>query len=153
MNMKKIMIVLAVVVAALLVWYGESRKFFCVENGKCITLWKTFNNVCYIIPGKYYGLTRPSTNFLESTNTNNIMVFFSSGLPNAFVYKSEQPLKINNDDKRGFGFYDYNADEKRFDSLLYIPNARTVQDVKEDVQYLDISIHENYATDKNGRRM
>ena len=150
MNMKKILIVLAVLVVVSLAWYGESRKFLCLDNGKCITLWKTFNNVCYIIPGKYYGPLGPSTNYLQSTNTNNIMVFFSAGLPNAFVFKSEQPLKINKD---GFDFLDYSSDEKKFDSIFYIPNARTVQDVKGDVQYLDISIRENYATDKNGKRM
>src|ERR1700720_4395948 len=94
--MKKLLLCLSIFIILALIWYGESRKFFCLNNGKCVTVWKTYNNVCYIIPGRYYGIIRPSDNFIESSNNNFLTIYFTSELSNVFTYKSEQTLKINN---------------------------------------------------------
>lgn len=151
--MKKIFLWILIFSALILALWVESRKFFCLSNRNCVTIWKTYNNVCYIIPGKYYGLTKPAGNFIESTNTNNITLYFSDALPNTFVYKSEQKLKIHNDVKNTFVFYNYDSNEKKFDSVLYMPDAKRLRDVKPNVQLMDVSIQENYAIDKNGKNL
>ena len=51
--MKRLLLNLAAVVVLSLIWYGESRKFFCLDNGGCVSVWETLNHVCYIIPGRY----------------------------------------------------------------------------------------------------
>jgi len=57
--MKRKLLFFALGITLLVTWFGESRKFFCLEDGNCVTVWKTFNG-CYIIPGKYYGIVKPS---------------------------------------------------------------------------------------------
>lgn len=151
--MKRVMLYFSIFILLIVGWYGESRSFFCLDNGKCITVWKTYNNVCYIIPGKYYGLLKPSENVIESSNNNNLTIYFTSELPNAFVYKSEQELKINNSKKGEFIFYDYNSDVKKFDTILYIPNAKKNNDIKSNAQLIDVFIRDNFALDKDGKRL
>lgn len=150
--MKKIIIFIILLTSAA-TWYGESRKFFCSENGQCVTVWKTYNNICYIIPGKYYGVTKPSKNFMESTNTNSLTVFFTNEMPNAFIFLSEQDLKIYNTDTRKFIFYDYNLNKEKFHNILYKPDAKKANDIKQNAALIDIYILENYATDKNGKKL
>ena len=137
----------------LFTWYGESRSFVCLNNGKCVTVWKTYNDICYIVPGKYYGLIRPSKNFIQSTNNNNLTIYFTSEMPKAFIFKSEVSLKINNDDQKESVFYDYNQDITKFDKVLYKPGAKRINDVKADAQLIDIIIHDDIAWDKNGKML
>jgi hypothetical protein len=151
--MRKILLLSIVFVVMLLGWLGESRRFFCVGNGAYITVWKTYNNTCYIIPGKYYGLLKPSKNYIESSNTNSMSIFYTNLLPHAFVYKSEENLIINNSNKREFTIYNYDWDVKKFDKILYTPNARKSSDVNPGVYLVNIFIQENYALDKDGKRL
>jgi hypothetical protein len=151
--MKRVILYFSIFIISIVGWHGESRRFFCVDNDKCITVWKTYNNVCYIIPGKYYGLLKPSGNVMESSNNNNLTIYFTSQLPNAFVYKSEQELKISNNKKDEFIFYDYNSDFKKFDTILYIFNAKKNNDLKQNAQLLDIFIRDNFALDRDGKRL
>ena len=142
-----------VTVAVAAIWFGESRKFFCLSNGKCVTVWKTYNNVCYIIPGRYYGIIKPMDNYLESSNTDFLTIYFSDALPNTIIYKSEKPLKLKNADKDEIVFLDYDKDIQKWDSILYLPNAKRSNEVKSNAQLLDIIIKENYAMDKDGRHL
>lgn len=151
--MKRVLFFLSVVIILLFIWYGESRKFFCFDDGKCLTVWKTYNNVCYIIPGKYYGMFKPSKNFIKSSNTDNLTIFFTSELPNVFIYKSEHDLKVNNSNKDEFIFYDYNSDIKKFDRIIYTPNAKKNNDIRDKVRLIDLFIQDNYALDKDGKKL
>ena len=143
--------ILAIVVAIILSWYGESRKFYRLDDGTSVTVWKTYNNICYIIPGRYYGILKPSDNFIESSNLNFLTIYFSSELPNALIFKSEEPLKVSNASKEKMTFYAYESNKRKFDSILYLPNAKRNNDIKSDAQLLDIFVLENYAMDKNGK--
>jgi|SRR5450432_2918417 len=151
--MKRILIVSAALVILVAVWYGESRRFFCVSDDKCVTVWKTYGNLCYIIPGKYYGILRPSDNFIKTSNTNNLTIYFSNEIPNGLVYKSENELTIINEKENKFIFYDYTSDTKKYDKILYIPNAVKSNDIKVDADLIYIFIKENFALGKNGKRL
>lgn len=151
MTIKKTVIFLLIAITFIAIGYGESRKFFCLEDGQCVTVWKTYNNVCYVIPGKYYGVIKPADNFLESTNTNDLTVFFTNELSNSFIFTSEQALKISNGKKDQCIFYDYDLNKKRFDQILYKPEAKKASVIKDNAKLINIYILENYATDKQGR--
>lgn len=151
--MKRFLLYLTIFVAVVAIWYGESRKFFCLDNGTCVTVWKTYNNVCYIIPGRYYGIIKPSDNFIESSNNNFLTIYFTSELPNALIYKSEQALKIKNTDKDKLVFYDYNSNIQRFDSILYAANAKRNNDIKDNARLIGVFVGENYALDKGGKHL
>lgn len=149
--MKKILLYFLFFMACMLTWYGESRKFFNLKDGNCVTLWKTYNNVCYIIPGYYFGIIYPSGNFLKTTNTNNVTIFFSKKLPNSIIYFNDGSLPITVVNG-SYAFYDYSIDKVRFDKLLYKPNARNANDINSNVDLIDLYIPENYATDKNAAK-
>ncbi|WGQ09426.1 hypothetical protein QG516_23195 [Pedobacter gandavensis] len=89
--------------------------------------------------------------FLESTNTNDLTVFFTNELSNSFIFTSEQALKISNGKRDQFIFYDYDLNKKRFDQILYKPEAKKASDIKDNAKLMNIYILENYATDKQGR--
>jgi hypothetical protein len=151
--MKRLLFYLAILIAVAMIWYGESRKFFCLDNGKCVTVWKTYDDVCYIIPGRYYGIFRPSDNFIQSSNTNFLTIYFTGELPNLLVYKSEEPLKVSNTNKHKWIFYDYKSNIQKFDSILYVANAKRNNDIKSNARLMDIFNQENYALDKNGKHL
>jgi hypothetical protein len=151
--MKRLLLCVFIIVALMAIWYGQSRKFFCLHNGKCVTVWKTYNNVCYIVPGKYYGILKPSDNFIETSNTNQLMIFFTTELPKAFIFKSEQELKIINNNKDEIVFYNYRLDTAGFDKRLYMPNAKLNSDLKDNSALMYVFIHDNYAMDKSGKHL
>jgi len=151
--MKRILLFFALGITLLVIWFGESRKFFCLEDGNCVTVWKTFFNVCYIIPGKYYGIVKPSEQYIESSNTNLITIYWSRELPNAFVFQSSGEVKAYDGSNHKFTFYDYTKDTSRLNKILYGPNAVKRADIKTDAGLMDIDIRENYATDKSGKKL
>jgi hypothetical protein len=131
-----------------------NRENFSVWTMENVLLFgKQYNNVCYIIPGKYYGIVRPSRQYIESTNTNYLTIYFSAELPMAFVFKSAEDVKVNSGVKNEFTFYDYIRDSSRFDKILYMPNAEKRSDIKADAAMMDIDVRENYAIDKSGKKL
>jgi hypothetical protein len=84
--MKRLLLIFSILIIVVLIWYGESRKFFCLNNSKCVTVWKTYNNVCYIVPGKYYGLIKPSSrSYIKTTNVNNLDIIWKSSSDSIIV--------------------------------------------------------------------
>lgn len=69
------------------------------------------------------------------------------------VYKSEEPLKVSNTNKHKWIFYDYKSNIQKFDSILYVANAKRNNDIKSNARLMDIFIQENYALDKNGKHL
>jgi hypothetical protein len=151
--MRKTFFGFCALLAVLLIWYRESRRFFCLNNGQCITVWKTYNNVCYIIPGKYCGIVKPSNGYIESANTNLITFYFSPELPGAFVFQSGMAVMIHKDARNKFYFYDFSKDTSRYLNIFYSPTAKKRSDMKPGTGLMDIDIRENYACDKDGENL
>jgi hypothetical protein len=151
--MKRVILFLFLFLASISIWIGESRKFFCLNDDYCITVWKTYNNVCFVIPGKYYGLVKPSTGYLQTSNSNTMTLYFSNELPNSLVFKSDQNLKVFSNEIDGYIFFDYSLNSEKFDSLLYITNPKKNSDIKDNVSLIDLFIPENYAIDKRGKKL
>jgi hypothetical protein len=42
---------------------------------------------------------------------------------------------------------------KKFDAILYIPNAKKNNDIKSNARLMDIFIQEDYALDKDGKKL
>lgn len=151
--MKKRLIILFVFIALLSLWYGEKRSFYCLDNNKCITVWKTYGNTCYIIPDKYYGLFKPSDNYIETSNTNDITIYWSEKLPKSVIVRCETNYEIKNVEKVKISIHDFNDKDKEFREILYGLNPKKFSDVKSDVSFISIYIKEKYATDKNGKKL
>jgi len=154
--MKKTIIYVVSVFILLIVWYGEKRKIYCI-NGTCITVWKTFGNTCYIVPGKYYGLIKPMDDYIRSTNTNSFTIYISMQLPKTLIIKNEGTSQgfegefdIINDDKSKFIIKSYS---KTYEDMLYHPKAAHFNDLRDDANYFAINVEEDYAEDKNGKKL
>ena len=134
--MWKVILLICLALAIPAIWYGESRRFFCLSNGRCLTVWKTYNNVCYIVPGKYYGLVRPADGYMQCSNTNLITFYFSSDLPGAIIFESGYEVKIHEVALNQIKFYDFSIDTSRYLKLLYLPNAKRSSDLKPDAELI-----------------
>jgi hypothetical protein len=151
-EMKKILLAFLVLLILFLAWYGESRKFFCLGNGRCITVWKTYNNTCYIIPGKYYGLIKPSSHsYLKTTNTNTLDIIWEANLNSIIVNADDKSFTVNNFPK-SIQIVRYDLNKKNNDSLFTYFDGKYNR-YKRNVNYISLFIQENYAIDKDGRKL
>ncbi|MBS1760085.1 MAG: hypothetical protein JST23_08190 [Bacteroidetes bacterium] len=152
--MKKILSLIALVIFFALIYFGEKRDFYCLEEGKCVTVWKTYGNSCYIIPYKYYGLLSPSGNYIKTTYTNDVTIYWNDELPNAVTIRCEQDFKIVNNNSAKINIVDFNSNyENNLNKVFYDKDAKGFSDVKKNVSFISIYIKENYATDKNGNKL
>ncbi|MFN3300270.1 MAG: hypothetical protein ACK41Z_08745 [Sediminibacterium sp.] len=148
--MKKAVVVFLLFLVFFLTWYGERRKFIPIGNGY-VTVWKQFNDVSYVIWGKYYGLTSPSKNYIKTSNSNNLSLYISDKLPKTIIYRSDEPSIISSSVK-GISFINYETDSEKFHSILYKPNAKKAKDLKVGTYALDILIKENYIINYTGKK-
>ncbi|MHC5310127.1 hypothetical protein ACYSNM_08660 [Myroides sp. LJL116] len=150
----KIMCFFIVIPVLLLAWYDQSRTFYCVSNDKCVTVWKRLGGKCYIIPSKYYGVFKPSENYIKATNTQYLTLYFSNDIPNKMIVRDQgnsmgkgEKYEIVNNLPEELEINDYSDD---YNVILYKSDAVKFKDVKTSTEYIDLNIFENYATDKNG---
>ena len=74
MTRKKLyLLILLIAVLLTSYYYTGYRRFFISDRTgeKHITVWTSFNNRCYVIPGKYYSPFKPSDNYIETVNHRN----------------------------------------------------------------------------------
>ncbi|MBL7737358.1 MAG: hypothetical protein JNL51_18005 [Chitinophagaceae bacterium] len=142
--------------AALLTWLDQSRSFYCLSENKCITVWKRLGDKCYVIPGKYYGVFKP-TNYIKTTNTQYLTIYFSSDVPNKMIVRNQGSstgekggYDIVNNLPENFDIVEYSEEYR---AILYKPDAIKFKDVKSNTDYLTINIKENYSTDKIGKKI
>jgi hypothetical protein len=160
MKTKKSWIIILLVFGLLVIWFLEGRRFYCLENGKCITLWKFSNGTSYIMPYKYYGLTKPSDNYVETKSIGYIDIFWTDSLPNVVLFgvspdsvllrvvnKCTDKIILSNlyvsDEELGINLLqDANAGKikKKYLNVLYNENAKKISEAKPEVSYMLVDI-------------
>lgn len=126
----------------------EKRIYYSINN-HYVTVWKTFGGTCYIIPGKYFGLTKPNKNFISTNNEHGEFVFYwSNDLKNIVVFKSDSSYTINNDDSINLKIVNYYSDEKKYDDIFYIKDAKLNNEIKTTVNFIDFDVFDEYLIDK-----
>lgn len=152
----KIMGVFLLLMALLLVWYDQSRTFYCLSNDRCITVWKRLGGKCYIVPSKYYGIFKPSDSYIKTSNTQYLTLYFTNKLPHKIVVRNQGNAKeqagyeILNKSIGNWEIIEYSED---FKSILYKPNAKKFNEVDPSTNYIDLNIKESYAVDKSGEKL
>ena len=150
--MKRVLLYLTVIIVLTLIWYGESRKFFCLDKGRCVTVWKTYNDVCYIIPGKYYGLLKPSSaNYIQTTNLSDVDIIWQRG-SSGMIVSVDDNSKIINQSSEQDKIVNYNIHKMYYDSLFTYFDGK-YRRYNKGLDYMSIFIKENYATDKEGKHL
>ncbi|MCJ8155561.1 hypothetical protein MKJ01_17530 [Chryseobacterium sp. SSA4.19] len=145
----KILIVLVCVIAGLFFWFDQSRSFFKATNGKYITMWKRYGGTCYLIHGKYYGITKPNDNYIETKNTASVDFIWNDKNSKYVLFLGGENCKIVNNDPTKVKIINY-LEEKQKNDSLYIKKQGHYNIYKKGVIRLGINILEGYASDGMG---
>lgn len=147
----KLFLVFITITAVLFIWYDQSRSFFKATNGEYITMWKRYGGICYLIPGKYYGITKPNNNYVETENKNEYVDFlWFNNKSNYLLYSGNVTDKIYNTDNADFRIINYLNDKQTNDSL-FMEKKGHYSHYKKGVARLGINILEGYASDGTGK--
>jgi hypothetical protein len=149
--MKKILIILSVCLLLITVWFGEGRSFYCLDDKHCVTVWKTYYNRCYVIPGKYYGLFKPSGSYIESTNLSSMDLIWN-GTPHEIIVNKDNNTTIVNRFPKSNNLIDYNTNKIHNDSL-FISFDGKYHRYRKGVMFISIFIEEDYAVGNNGKKL
>ena len=147
----KVSVILVAIICVLFVWYDQSRSFFRAANGEYITMWKRYGGICYLIPGKYYGVVKPRDGYIETRNKNEYIDFlWLNNKPNDLLYYGNVNDKIYNKDRLPFRISNY-LDNKQNNDSLFTEKKGHYSNYKKGVTHLSINILEGYATDGTGK--
>ncbi|WP_436834492.1 hypothetical protein [Parapedobacter sp. DT-150] len=129
----------SLLVSILLIFAGtdQFRSFYCLSENQYLTVWKRLGGKCYIIPGKYFGIFKPSM-YIETTNDNGLTIVDVSSSEYRYVISNDygKNVKINLQDQK-VKYFDYT--EKTIFINEYYTNGR----VKDELKYMQIDIKEN----------
>ncbi len=149
--MKKIFLLLISIVFIVIVWQIEDRSFYYSKNGECVTVWRAYDGRCYVIPKKYKGILRPSSDesYIITPYINGMDIIWQD---NAIIVNLEDDQsQVIHNCSTGVQIVNYNLNKRYNDSvLLYFDKG--YYRYKKDIDYLTINIKEGYAYNKDGKR-
>lgn len=135
--MKKIFIVLIILI---IVWFGERRHFYRLNDEKYITIWKTYGGTCYIIPYRYFGIIAPSHDFIKTSNINTVTIIDDPTSEYDFIICNDYNKDLSmNIEKFKIKYYDFEIRDQ-FVEKYYTNNM-----INKNLSYLMIDIREVYA--------
>lgn len=137
-------------ITILIVWFAESRSFYCIGDGRCVTVWKQIGGTCVVVPRKYYGLTTPSDNYILTTNTSDLDIIWDEN-PSTIIVSKDDRSKIINNSKDQIVIKDYKLNKAHYDSL-YVHLDGHYYKYNEGVIYLSLFVEENWAVDYKGNK-
>lgn len=156
----KILLIVSLIVSCLLLWFDQSRSFYCLKDDKCITIWKRLGDKCYVIPGKYYGLFKPrNRSYIKSSNAQYMTLFFNKN-DSLTMFVMDEGSHLSEGEK--FIIFNCNRENdwniieltKHNESDIYKENAlKKYQDLLPTVSCIRIDVKENYALDCNGKQL
>jgi len=137
MMLMKISGLFILLIVSLLVWFDQSRSFYCLSNDKYITVWKRLGYKCYIIPGKHYGVLKP-TDYIKTTNDNALTIIYddSSGYDFVIFNNYGKKVTINLSSERIKYFENFERD-------IFIGEFYINERIKDNLANLQIDIKEN----------
>lgn len=127
------------------------KSIYCLSDDKCVTIWKRANQEVYIILGEYKGWKVPSDNYVKLANVKFRYL--------NVIFKQNNKLLVSFDEKADYeqksstGLIELYKDNKKFNDSLYTYLNGTYKMYNENVDLISIDIKENYAFDKNGKKM
>lgn len=110
------LVIVIVALFALATYYKQSRDFYCLLGDRCVTVWKHVGGLCYVIPGKYYGITKPQDDYILTTNASSLDVIWEGSGPEIIVSMDEKSKIINT--SKEVLLQDYNLRKAHYDSLF-----------------------------------
>jgi hypothetical protein len=130
----------------------QTRSFYCLSEGKCVTVWKRYGDKCYIVLDKYNGIFKPTDNYIKTSNMAAIV---------DVIWTEDNRLLIDTEDNVEIvqPHSDKNYVIERYSKAKVINDSRyTYFDGKysrynEQVNYIRLYVKENYATDRANKKI
>lgn len=152
-RMKKIVLIFTFIFTFVLssCKYFEVRSFYCLSDGKCVTVWKKGNNSIFIILGKYTSAKIPSDNYVKISNNRYDYIHLILSKEDKFLIDiDEKATVIKRSSNNLIELYKNN---KTLNDSLYTYFDGKYWRYKNHVEFISINIEENYATDKTGKKI
>lgn len=143
--------VVVVLILGLLIGFHQSKSYYCLDANRCVTVWKRLGNECYIIPGKYRGITAPKDNYIRTSNVNGVSIIWDKENSNKIIVNHSEPIEIVNH-LENIKIIDYDLSSELNDSLYMNFDGR-YHYYKKEIDYISIDIRYNKAKDKNGKNL
>jgi hypothetical protein len=127
----------------------DSRHFFCMGNGHCITMWRTRSGICYVIPGKYSGLSRPTSgSYITSPFTRSMDIIWPKNTDNIIVNLEDPKSQIIHKSPNGINIISYNVN-KKYNDIVFLYYDGSYYRFKKSVDFMSLDIKEEHANSKN----
>ncbi len=143
--MRKTSLFVLITIFFIAVWYGELRTFVPLQNGKYVTVWKTYNNDCYIVIGKYYGLLKPSLDhaYIKTTNTSSAVDLIWKTDSDTILAQVDSGSVIYSSISAKVKIIDYNLNKVYNDNLYtYFDAKLKVKRYKKNINIVSVPINE-----------
>lgn len=154
-RLKKILVKLIIIVlciGGIIFYLFQKRKYYCLTEDKCITVWKTSEGA-FIIPGKYTSWFKPKDNYIKADNLDEgFGVYWFNNNPKEIIVDSYNYFIVNNN-KDNIQMLEYNKNPKYFENLLYDADGLGDLYLKGTVSKLLIDIKDGYAFTNDGRKL
>ena len=127
------------------------RSFYCLSGNKCVTVLKSDNENIYIIYGMYKNREKPSDNYIKMSNnrySNIHMILSKDGKLLIDIDKNATIVKQSSN-----GLIELYKENKVLNDSLYTYFDGKYNRYKKEVDFISINIQENYATDKDGKKI
>lgn len=126
------------------------RFFYCFSNDKCITIWKRENREFLIIAGKYKSDKLPVDNYIKVANMNYRHAVILLDGSNLIVDLEDNVEVLLHSSNGTLSLYKNN---QSLNDSLYTHFKGGYRRYKANVDYINVSIEENYATDKDNNKL
>ena len=132
--------------------FDHSETKYCLPENDCVTLLKQTGGVAYVVAGSQNVKDKSLQSHIETNTTQSFTFYFAKEMPNKIIVRSQGNIDGENEFKimnasEGTQFVQFDNDIR---SLLYGIGKRKFNEVNEGVDYIDLSIKENYAKNKDG---
>lgn len=133
--------------------HEQPKNFFCLQNGKCVTFWRTDDDICYVIPGTYLSDSKPpSVSYVQTNLSKSIDIIWQKNDNSIIVNLEDQRKQSIHQAPMGVKIVNYNSNKKYNDSLfLYFDG--TYHRYKQNVEFMTINVLEQYAYGKDGKKI
>jgi hypothetical protein len=147
-----IFIIIVICISGMLLYLFQKRKYFCLADNKCITVWKTADGA-YIIPGKYTSWFKPKDNYIKADNLDDgFGLYWLNNKPKDIIVDSYNYSIVNNN-KSSVQILEYSKNPKYFENLLFDRNDLGDTFLKGTVSKLLIDIKDGYAFTNDDRKL
>lgn len=131
------------------------RSFYCLSDNKCITIWKLESGEVLIVKGIYNESKEPINDYIRLVDVTNEVDWYASAI---FTKNNKLLIDVVDDNtkvisKSSSGIIELYNDNRVVNDSLYTYHDGRYRKYKKNIDFININIKENYATDKNGKKL